>query len=49
VSGDVPGISEGRFTELAEAAEEHCPMARALFGNVNLHVDARLSPQRAFR
>lgn len=42
VQGRVPGISEDDFSRLAEEAKETCPVSRALKGNVQLSVDAKL-------
>jgi osmotically inducible protein OsmC len=39
--GDVPGISEETFQEIAEKAKADCPVSRAL-GGVNITVAARL-------
>jgi osmotically inducible protein OsmC len=37
----VPGIDEAKFTEVAEAAKQNCPVSRALAG-VEIAVNARL-------
>ncbi len=42
VRGTVPGIDAARFTELAEAAKDGCPISGALKGNVELSVEATL-------
>jgi osmotically inducible protein OsmC len=42
VRGEVPGIDEGTFAQLAEAAKDGCPVSGALKGNVELSVDAKL-------
>jgi osmotically inducible protein OsmC len=42
VTGDVPGIDEETFREAAETAKENCPVSKALAGNVELSVSARL-------
>lgn len=42
VTGDVPGIDEAAFREAAEQAKENCPVSRALKGNVEFSVQARL-------
>jgi organic hydroperoxide reductase OsmC/OhrA len=34
----VPGLDAARFTELAEAAKDGCPISGALKGNVALSV-----------
>jgi osmotically inducible protein OsmC len=43
VTGEVPGIDEAGFREAAEQAKDHCPVSRALKGNVELSVQARLA------
>jgi osmotically inducible protein OsmC len=43
VRGTVPGISEEAFREAAETAKDNCPVSRALAGNVEITVDARLA------
>lgn len=43
VEGSVPGMGEEAFREAAEAAKENCPVSKALAGNVELEVRARLS------
>ncbi|HET9259337.1 MAG TPA: OsmC family peroxiredoxin [Acidimicrobiia bacterium] len=42
VLGNVDGISEEKFLELAEAAKEGCPVSKALAGNVEISLTARL-------
>jgi osmotically inducible protein OsmC len=42
VSGEVPGITEEAFRAAAEQARDGCPVSKALAGNVELSVDARL-------
>ena len=42
VTGRVPGIDEAAFREAAEQAKENCPVSKALAGNVELSVEARL-------
>ncbi len=42
VRGEVPGLDQAKFTELAEAAKDGCPVSRALKGNVDLSVKATL-------
>ena len=42
VHGDVPGLDQAKFAELADAAKEGCPVSRALKGNVALSVVATL-------
>lgn len=39
--GEVPGISEAKFLELAEAAKKGCPVSKALAGT-NIALNARL-------
>lgn len=43
VVGSVEGISAEQFLELAEAAKEGCPVSKALAGNVEITLDARLA------
>jgi osmotically inducible protein OsmC len=43
VRGEVPGIDQAKFAELAEAAKEGCPVSRALKGNVALSLEATLA------
>jgi len=43
VVGSVDGISEDVFLELAEAAKEGCPVSKALSGNVEISLSARLA------
>ncbi len=42
VRGKVPGADEANFRQAAEAAKDGCPISRALSGNVEMTVDARL-------
>ncbi len=42
VTGVVPGLDEGAFREAAETAKDNCPVSKALAGNVELNVAARL-------
>lgn len=42
VRGQVPGLDQAKFAELAEAAKEGCPVSGALKGNVALSVEATL-------
>ncbi len=44
VTARVPGIEEGALRAAAEQAKEDCPVSKALAGNVELSVDARLAP-----
>lgn len=43
VIGDVDGISEEKFLEIAEAAKNGCPVSQALAGNVEITLQASLS------
>lgn len=43
VRGEVPGLDQAKFAELAEAAKDGCPVSRALKGNVELSVSATLA------
>jgi osmotically inducible protein OsmC len=42
VRGRVGGIDEAGFEKLAADAKENCPVSKALKGNVDLKLDARL-------
>jgi lipoyl-dependent peroxiredoxin len=42
VEGLVPGIEENTFRQAADGAKEDCPVSKALHGNVELSVTARL-------
>ena len=42
VEGVVPGIDGGTFDEAARNARDNCPVSKALAGNVELTVSARL-------
>jgi osmotically inducible protein OsmC len=42
VQGVVPGLDEAAFRQAAEDAKENCPVSKALKGNVELSVTARL-------
>jgi osmotically inducible protein OsmC len=42
VDGVVPGIDQARFRRTAEEAGENCPVSRALAGNLDIEVEARL-------
>jgi lipoyl-dependent peroxiredoxin len=42
VRGRIVGIEDAEFQELAEAAKEGCPVSKALSGNVQLSLEARL-------
>jgi osmotically inducible protein OsmC len=43
VEGVVPGIDDVTFQKAAEGAKEGCPVSKALQGNVELSVTARLA------
>ena len=43
VVGNVDGVSDEKFLELAEAAKEGCPVSKALAGNVEITVTASLA------
>ncbi|HET8738757.1 MAG TPA: OsmC family peroxiredoxin [Acidimicrobiia bacterium] len=43
VVGDVPGIDEDKFLELAEVAKNGCPVSKALQGNVEITLEASLA------
>ena len=43
VTGDVPGIDQAKFAELADDAKDNCPVSQALKGNVALSVTATLA------
>ena len=40
--GNVPGIDEQAFLDAANTAKEGCPISKALAGNVEITLDARL-------
>ena len=42
VRGKVKGIDDGAFRKAAEGAKENCPVSKALKGNVQFVLDARL-------
>lgn len=42
VVGDVDGVTEEKFQELADAAKEGCPVSQALAGNVEISLEASL-------
>ncbi|GAC1652953.1 MAG: OsmC family protein [Vulcanimicrobiaceae bacterium] len=42
VSGEVPGIDNAKFQELARAAEHACPVSNALRGSVEIELEATL-------
>ncbi len=43
VTGTVPGIDEDAFLQAAEGARDNCPVSKALAGNVEITLDARLA------
>ena len=43
VEGRVPGVDDEGFRSAAEGAKENCPVSKALAGNVEITLDARLS------
>lgn len=43
VTGTVPGLDEAAFRAAAEDAKDNCPVSKALRGNVDLSVSARLA------
>jgi osmotically inducible protein OsmC len=43
VAGNVPGMEEAAFRAAAEDAKENCPVSKALHGNVDMMVTARLA------
>ncbi len=43
VVGTVPGLDEEGFRAAAEGAKENCPVSKALAGNVEISLDARLA------
>jgi len=42
LTGKVPGVDEAGFREAAEGAKANCPVSKALAGNVEITLDARL-------
>lgn len=44
VVGRVPGLDADGFRRAAESAKESCPVSKALAGNVEISLDARLEP-----
>jgi osmotically inducible protein OsmC len=42
LTGQVPGLDEDGFRKAAEGAKENCPVSKALAGNVEITLDARL-------
>ena len=48
IEGEVEGIDDAAFREAADGAKENCPVSKALEGNVEISVDAKLaSPSHA--
>lgn len=43
VVGNVEGVTEEKFQELAAAAKDGCPVSQALAGNVEISLEASLS------
>ena len=43
LEGVVPGLDEAGFREAAEEAKKNCPVSKALAGNVEITLDARLA------
>jgi lipoyl-dependent peroxiredoxin len=43
VEGDVPGIDDATFQKAAEETKDGCPVSKALQGNVELSITARLT------
>jgi osmotically inducible protein OsmC len=43
LTATVPGIDEAAFLEAAEGARDNCPVSKALAGNVEISLDARLA------
>ena len=43
VQGKVPGITQDQFTELAQKAEQGCPVSNALRNNLQISVKAQLA------
>jgi lipoyl-dependent peroxiredoxin len=44
VRGRVPGLDSQRFEQAAERAAQLCPVSKALMGNVDVKLTARLEP-----
>lgn len=43
VRGKVPGIDEDTFLQAAETAKTNCPLSKAIQGNVDITVEAKLA------
>ncbi len=42
LAGTVPGLDEEGFRQAADGAKQNCPVSKALAGNVEITLDARL-------
>ena len=42
VTGNVPGLNEQQFEQLAQQAEQGCPVTNAIRNNVNISLNAQL-------
>ena len=42
VTAKVPGLDNAKFQEIAQATKEGCPVSKALKGNVNIKLNAKL-------
>ncbi len=42
VRGVVPGVDQSEFEKAAQAAKEGCPVSKALWGNVEITLEAKL-------
>ena len=49
LEGKVPGMDEAAFRQAAEGAKENCPVSKALKGNVEVSLEARLEGAAARR
>jgi len=43
VRGKVDGLDEAAFTQAAESAKKNCPVSKAIQGNVEIAMDAKLA------
>jgi lipoyl-dependent peroxiredoxin len=43
VRGKVDGLDEAAFTQAAESAKKNCPVSKAIQGNVEISMDAKLA------
>ena len=43
VTATVPGMDDSKFQEIAAATKEGCPVSKALKGNVNIELSAKLA------